>query len=71
MRRGLKRRARRLALVTVALPVAAWALEQAARRLEARGSAARWSRRLRGGADWLGRQGRGPLAERLRQPTRP
>jgi hypothetical protein len=36
MRSFLNRRARRLALVTVALPVAAWALEQAAQRVETR-----------------------------------
>ena len=68
MRRGLRRAVRRLALVAIAVPLAAWALEQAARRLEARGTAAQW---LRGGADLLGRQGRGPLARRLRRATRP
>ena len=35
MRTTTKRRARQLALVTVAAPVAAWALEQAARRADA------------------------------------
>jgi hypothetical protein len=35
MRTTTKRRAGQLALVTVAAPVAAWALEQAARRAEA------------------------------------
>ena len=34
MRTTTKRRAGQLALVTVAAPVAAWALEQAARRAE-------------------------------------
>jgi hypothetical protein len=70
MRRALKRGIRRLALVAIAVPVVAWALEQAAQRLEARGAAAWWSQRLRGGAELLGRQGRGPLAKRLRRPTR-
>jgi transposase InsO family protein len=36
MRSFLNRRARRLALITVALPAAAWALEQAAQRAETR-----------------------------------
>ena len=67
MRTTTKRRARRLALVMVAAPLAAWALEQAARRTEARGNASAASRRLRQGADLVRRFGRGPLADRLRQ----
>jgi len=58
---------RQLALVTLAAPVAAWALEQAAHRAEARDQASPASRRLRQGADFLQRFGRGPLADRLRQ----
>jgi hypothetical protein len=67
MRTTTKRRARQLALVTVAAPVAGWALEQAARRAEARDQASPASRRLRQGADFVQRFGRGPLADRLRQ----
>jgi hypothetical protein len=61
------RRARQLALVTLAAPVAAWALEQAARRAETRNQTSPTSRRLRQGADFMQRFGRGPLADRLRQ----
>jgi hypothetical protein len=67
MRTTTRRRARQLALVTVAAPVAAWALEQAARRAEARDRTSQTSRRLRQGADFVQRFGRGPLADRLRQ----
>jgi hypothetical protein len=67
MRRTTKRRAGQLAFVTVAVPVAAWALEQAARRAEARDQVSPASRRLRQGADYVQRFGRGPLADRLRQ----
>jgi hypothetical protein len=67
MRTTTKRRARRLALVTVAAPVAAWALEHAARRAEAGNTTSSTSRRLRQGADFVQRFGRGPLADRLRQ----
>jgi hypothetical protein len=67
MRTTTKRRARQLALVTVAAPVAAWALEQAARRAEAGNKTSPTSRRLRQGADFVQRFGRGPLADRLRQ----
>jgi hypothetical protein len=65
MRTRMKGRARRVALVTVAVPVAAWALEQAARRAEARDKTSPTSRRLRQGADFVQRFGRGPLAARL------
>jgi hypothetical protein len=54
-----------VALVTVAVPVAAWALEQVARRAEARDKTSPTSRRLRQGADFVQRFGRGPLAARL------
>jgi 2-succinyl-5-enolpyruvyl-6-hydroxy-3-cyclohexene-1-carboxylate synthase len=67
MRTTTKRRAGQLALVTVAAPVAAWALEQAARRAEAGDQTSSTSRRLRQGADLVQRFGRGPLADRLRQ----
>jgi hypothetical protein len=53
-----------LVFVTVAVPVAAWALEQAARRAEARGTTSPTSRRLRQGADLVQRFSRGPLANR-------
>ena len=64
MRYGTKRRVRQLALVMVAAPAAAWALEQAARRAEARDQTSPASRRLRQGADFVQRFGRGPLADR-------
>jgi hypothetical protein len=67
MRTTTKRRAGQLALVTVAAPVAAWALEQAARRAEAGDKTSSTSRRLRQDADLVQRFGRGPLADRLRQ----
>ena len=66
MRRTTKR-AGQLALVTVAAPVAAWALEQAAHRAEAHDQVSPASRRLRQGADFVQRLGRGPLADRLRR----
>jgi hypothetical protein len=70
MRTTTRRRAGRLALVMVAAPVAAWALEQAAHRAEARDSTSPTSRRLRQGADVARRLGRGPLADRLgRRPA--
>jgi hypothetical protein len=67
MRTTTTRRARRLALVTLAAPVAAWALERAAHAAEVRDKASPASRRLRQGADFVQRFGRGPLADRLRQ----
>ena len=70
MRYRRRRRARQLALVMVAAPAAAWALEQAARRAEARDNTSPASRRLRQGADLVQRFGRGPLADRLgRRPA--
>jgi hypothetical protein len=65
----MKRRTRQLALITVALPIATWALEQAARRAETRDQASPASRRLRQGAAFVQQWGRGPLADRLRRPT--
>ena len=67
MRTTTKRRATQLALVTVAAPIAGWALEQAARRAEAGDQTSPAGRRLRQGADFVQRFGRGPLADRLRQ----
>jgi hypothetical protein len=59
-----------VALVMVAAPAAAWALEQAAHRAEARDNTSGASRRLRQGADLVQRFGRGPLANRLgRRPA--
>ena len=69
MRPRMMRRTRQLAFVTVALPLAAWALEQAARQAETRDHASPASRRLRQGADYVQRWGRGPLVHRLRRPT--
>ncbi len=70
MRRRTKRRTkRRLGLVAIAIPLGAWALERSARQAEARGGRAdQLGRRLRHGAELLGRYGRGPLASRLRPP---
>jgi hypothetical protein len=67
MRTTTKRRARQLALVTVAAPIAGWVLEQAARRADAGDKTSSTSRRLRQGADFMQSFGRGPLADRLRQ----
>jgi hypothetical protein len=64
-RRG-RRAIRRLVVITVAIPLVAWALEEIARRTEARQPASPWSRRLRRGAGWIGGFGRGPLARRVR-----
>jgi hypothetical protein len=68
--RRTKRRLRRVALVAVAIPVAAWALERAAGQAEARGGrAAQVGRQLRRGAELLKGSGRGPLASRLQRPS--
>jgi hypothetical protein len=67
MRRSTKRRIGQLAILTVGIPVAAWALEEMARRTEARKGSSATSRRLQQGAEWLGHLGRGPLAARLRE----
>jgi hypothetical protein len=65
----MKRRTRQLVFATVALAVAAWALEQAARRAETHDQASPANKRLRQGADFVQQWGRGPLADRLRRPT--
>jgi hypothetical protein len=67
MRMRIRRRAAQLALITLAAPIAAWMLEKAASRAEARDKASPSSRRLRQGADFMQRFGRGPLADRLRR----
>jgi hypothetical protein len=51
----------------VAALVAAWAMEQAADRTEARDKASPTSWRLRQGADFVQRLVAGPPADRLRQ----
>jgi hypothetical protein len=63
----MKRRIGQLAILVVGIPVAAWALEEAARRTEAKKGPSATSRRLRQGAEWLGHLGQGPLATRLRR----
>ena len=68
-RRRLSRQARRMAMMAVAVPMAAWGLEQAAQRLESRNPGSVWPSRLRQGADSLGGWGQGPLADRLRRPS--
>lgn len=65
MRMRMWRGIRRLALVVVALPVAAWALERVARRVEAGDGSTATSQRLRQAAGFLRRFSRGPLAKRL------
>jgi hypothetical protein len=68
MARRARRLIKRLAIITVLIPLAAWALEEAARRSDARNQASPWGQRLRQGSEWVGRFGRGPLANRLRRP---
>jgi hypothetical protein len=58
-----------MAMVAVAVPMAAWGLEQAAQRLEGRNPRSAWPGRLRQGAGWLDGWAQGPLADRLRRPT--
>jgi hypothetical protein len=50
----------------VVVPAAAWALEEAARRVDARDAGSATGRRLRQGADILRGFGAGPLVNRLR-----
>jgi hypothetical protein len=70
MRYRTRRRVQQLALVTIAAPATAWALEQAAGRAEARDQTSLAGRRLRQGADLVQRFGRGPLADRLSRRPR-
>ncbi len=65
--RRARRTYKRLAVITILIPLAAWALDEAARRAEARGDDSPWGRRLRQGAEWVGGFGRGPLANRMRR----
>ena len=67
MKQRTKRRIRQLAIILVGIPVAAWALEEAARRAEASQGPSTMSRSLRTGSEFLGQLGRGPLATRLRE----
>jgi hypothetical protein len=63
-------RVRRLALITVVLPIAAWALHRAAQRAEIRNPGSPASRRLRQAATLAERYGRGPLrTKRQRRST--
>jgi hypothetical protein len=68
MARRARRLVKRLAIITVLIPLAAWALEEAARRSDSRNQASPWGQRLRQGSEWVGGFGRGPLANRLRRP---
>jgi hypothetical protein len=65
MRRGIRRRLGQIALITVALPLVGWILEEAAKRVETRRSGSRSSRWLRQGSELAHRFGRGPLSSRL------
>jgi hypothetical protein len=60
------RMARRLLVMAVAVPVAAWALDRAARRLEESERPSAVGKGLRFVADLLQEAGYGPLAARLR-----
>ena len=62
----LRRRLWQLAALTLAVPLLAWLLEEAARRQDARGAAAAGAR-LRGWSRSVGRYGRGPLSRRGRR----
>jgi hypothetical protein len=63
-------RPRRLALITIVLPIAAWALQRAAQRAETRDPRSLASRRLRQAATLAERYGRGPLrTKRQRRST--
>jgi hypothetical protein len=64
MARRARRALRRLAIITVAIPLVAWALEEIARRTELRRPASPWTRRLRRSSELIGGFGRGPLARR-------
>jgi hypothetical protein len=66
MRRGLRRRLAQLAVIMVALPLAGWLLEEAAKRAESRRSDSASGRWLRQGSELAHRFGRGPLSSRLR-----
>jgi hypothetical protein len=63
----LRRRLWQLAFLTLAVPVAAWLLEEAARRQEARKGVSTSSARLRKWSRTVGRFGRGPLSGQRRR----
>ncbi|HEV8167625.1 MAG TPA: hypothetical protein VGR74_24825 [Actinomycetota bacterium] len=65
MRRGIRRRLGQVALIMVALPLAGWILEEAAKRAEARNSGSASGRWLRQGSELAHRLGQGPLSSRL------
>ena len=62
----MRRRLWQLALLTLAVPLVAWLLEEAARRQEVRNGASAASARLRSWSRTVGRYGRGPLSDRRR-----
>jgi hypothetical protein len=63
----LRRRLWQLAFVTLAIPAAAWLLEEVARRQEAKNGASSSSDRLRRWSQTVGGFGRGPLSSRRRR----
>jgi hypothetical protein len=68
VKRRAKRLLKRLAIIMVLFPIAAWALDEAARRAESRRQGpSPMSERLWQGAEVVGRRGRGPLAKRVRE----
>ena len=70
MARSLRRRAGQMLLATVAVPVAAWGIEEAARRAEARDPRSTTTRRLRQVADVAKGLSRGPVADMLQRRQR-
>jgi hypothetical protein len=60
----------RLAVATVAVPVAAWSIEEAARRAEENDPKSTTTKRLRQVADVASTFSRGPVADRLRSRQR-
>ena len=67
---SLRRRAASLVVATVAVPVAAWGIEEAARKAEARDPKSTTSKRLRQVADVAQTFAQGPIADRLRARQR-
>jgi hypothetical protein len=70
MARSLRRRAASLAVATVAVPVAAWGIEEVTRRAEAKDPKSTTTRRLRQVSDIAQGFSRGPVADRLRARQR-
>jgi hypothetical protein len=60
----LRRRLWQLAFLSLAVPAAAWILEETARRQEAKKGVSPQSMRLRRWSQNVGRFGRGPLSRR-------